>query len=558
MKTLRPYQNAALKSLWHWLENNEGNPLVVAPVGAGKSLMIAEFIKQAHDFFPRTRIVMLTHVKELLEQNAEELLEQYKGVDFGFYCAGLNQKRLHNDITFASIQSVHNKLGDFNRTPDIIIIDECHLISHKGNTQYRKFIDAVQAINPYARAIGFTGTPFRADTGRLTEGQNKLFDDVAYEIGMDFMIGQGYWAKPVCPAVATKMDVSGVKVRGGDYVAGELERAVNTHEINDACVKELLELGKDRKKWLVFTAGIQHCEDVCQELHNAGVTVAHITGDTPKQERIANIERFRRGEIRCLVNVAVLTTGFNVPDIDLLAFMRPTRSPVLYIQTIGRGVRPVYEGDYDLSTQEGRLASIANSRKPDCMVLDFGGVVDALGPIDAVSIEKTYQGEKERDGKGDAIIKICPSCGAECAASQRYCYNCSHCFIKLDEKSDNKAIVTSDEKPEWWDVIAMSTDIHEKPGKTRSMRVSYHCLTEHFKEWICFEHSGYAQQKSRAWHEKFKPHDKQEFVADVKVATMIDYKTPSRILVKRDGKYWRVIDYEFNAEENELFEEITF
>ena len=133
----------------------------------------------------------------------------------------------------------------------------------------------------------------------------------------------------------------------------------------------------------------------------------------------------------------------------------------------------MYEGNYDLSTQEGRLASIANSRKPDCMVLDFGGVVDALGPIDAVSIEKTYEGEKERDGKGEAIIKICPSCGAECAASQRYCYNCSHCFIKLDEKSDNKAIVTSDEEPEWWDVIAMSTDIQ---WKNRSMRVSYHCL----------------------------------------------------------------------------------
>ena len=123
---------------------------------------------------------------------------------------------------------------------------------------------------------------------------------------MDFMIDQGYWAKPVCPAVATKMDVSGVKVRSGDYVAGELERAVNTHEINDACVKELLELGKDRKKWLVFTAGIQHCEDVCQELYNAGVTVAHITGDTPKQERIANIERFRRGKYAVLLMLLCL------------------------------------------------------------------------------------------------------------------------------------------------------------------------------------------------------------------------------------------------------------
>ena len=123
------------------------------------------------------------------------------------------------------------------------------------------------------------------------------------------------------------------------------------------------------------------------------------------------------------------------------------------------------EGNYDLSTQEGRLASIANSRKPDCMVLDFGGVVDALGPIDAVSIENIMKAKKRRKGRG--YHKDMPlSCGAECAASQRYCYNCSHCFIKLDEKSDNKAIVTSDEEPEWWDVIAMSTDIHESYKNT--------------------------------------------------------------------------------------------
>ena len=120
MKTLRPYQNAAEVSLFKYLFEKKGNPLVVAPVAAGKSLMIANFIKKLHEYYPRTRIVMLTHVKELLQQNAAELIEQYEGVDMGFYCAGLNQKRLHNDVTFASIQSINNKLGNINRVPEIM------------------------------------------------------------------------------------------------------------------------------------------------------------------------------------------------------------------------------------------------------------------------------------------------------------------------------------------------------------------------------------------------------------------------------------------------------
>jgi len=557
MKTLRPYQAAAEKSLFKYLFEKKGHPLVVAPVGAGKSLMIAEFIKKLHDLYPRTRIIMLTHVKELLSQNAAELMEQYKDVDMGFYCAGLNQKRLHNDVTFASVQSINSKLGNINRVPEIIIIDEAHLISHKSKTQYRKFIDGALALNPNCRVIGFTGTPFRADTGRLDEGENKLFDEVAYEIGMDFMIDEGYWARPVCPKIATKMDVSGVKVRGGDYVAGELERTVNTAELNDDCVKEMIKLGKNRKKWLVFTAGVQHAEDVTAELKSAGIVAEYITGDTPKSERSAIIAAYKRGEIRCLVNVAVLTTGFNVPDIDMLVFMRPTKSPVLYIQTVGRGVRPVYQDGYDLSTKEGRLAAIAASIKPDCMVLDFGNVVATLGAIDQVSIEKKYQGEVEPVEGDEAVTKICPSCGTECAGAQRYCYNCGYCFIDLQKEAANKAIMSSDEQPEWVNVLECWTDKHNKIGGHPSMKVTYATMSQAIREWVCFEHHNYeegnnkrfAWEMAQAWHNKRLP--EMDVPRSVDEAVKIDYPTPTRIKIRRKGKYHEVMDYDFGAKEPE-------
>ena len=314
MKTLRPYQAAAQKSLFKYLFENTGNPLVVAPVGAGKSLMIAEDIKKLHEMYPRTRIVMLTHVKELLEQNAEELAEQYPFCDFGFYCAGLKQKRLHNDVTFASIQSVNKKIADFNRAPEIIIIDECHLISHKSNTQYRKFIEDVQSLNPNCRVIGYTGTPFRSDTGRLDAGKNKLFDDVAYEIGMDFMIDEGYWAKPFCPKIDTEMDVTGVKVQGGDYVAKDLQETVNTTEMNDACVTEMMQLGKGRNRWLIFTAGVQHAEDVTAELNRRGVEARCVHSDKDSMENDQTLKDHKAGKFKALVNVAKLTTGYNDPN----------------------------------------------------------------------------------------------------------------------------------------------------------------------------------------------------------------------------------------------------
>lgn len=563
MKILRPYQNAAEVSLFKYLFEKKGNPLVVAPVAAGKSLMIGNFIKQLHEYYPRTRVVKLTHVKELLQQNAEELIEQYPGVDMGFYCAGLNQKRLHNDVTFASIQSVHSKIGNFNRIPQIIIIDECHLISHKDSTTYRKFIDGVLNINPNCRVIGYTGTPFRADTGRLDEGENKLFDDVAYEISMEFMIQQGYWAKPVCPEIATKIDVSGVAVRGGDYVAGQLQDKINTHEVNDACVKEMIAKGQSRRKWLVFTAGVQHAHDVAEELRMAGVTSAVVTGETPPHERDSIIRSFREGKIRCLVNVAVLTTGFNVPDIDLLAFMRPTRSPVLYIQTIGRGVRPVYADGYDLDDLNGRLSAIANSVKPDCMVLDFGNVVGTLGPIDQVSIKKKYTGEKPQEDVGEAITKVCPSCGAECAAAQRYCYACSYCFIELEEKASNKAIMSSDTEPEWVEVLGMYQSKHQTPDSWQpSMKVTYSTMLGTIREWICFEHwkAEVGEPKRFAWDKAVEWHNARR--SDLPVpndaydASNIEYPEPSRIKVRLKGKYYEVLDYDFEPKQPEQnFEE---
>lgn len=548
MKELRTYQEAATKSLWLFLHDNPNrHPLVVAPVGAGKSLLIGEFVKRIQAEYSRTRIVMLTHVKELLEQNMAELKEQYPSCDAGFYSASLKQKRMNNDVTFASIQSIYSKANEFNRAPELILVDECHLIPHKIQTRYRQFINDCLKLNPNLRVIGFTGTPFRADSGRLDEGDNRLFDSVAYEIPMKYMFDEGYLCRPILPegGVKTLIDVEGVKTRVGDYIQSELEKAVDKAEITDPCVEEIIELGKDRKRWLVFTAGIDHCMHVTAALRERGVSCDMITGKTPQKERKAIIERYNKGELTCLVNVAVLTTGFNSPPIDLLAFMRPTRSPVLYVQTIGRGLRPVYAAGYDLSTKQGRLDAIANSGKPNCLVLDFGQVVQALGAIDEVEIRKQYTEEEKKQSKPQDK-KICPSCAELCFIQQRTCHKCGYVFseLKLDQKADNQSKIVSDEnKPLIYKVIGMKTYLNpsKEEGKPPTMRVEYATMFKGFRDYISFE--GKAKFRGAAWHKTMLP--KIPCPATVADALKIQYPMPDTIEVAKEkdenGKTWEKV-----------------
>jgi DNA repair protein RadD len=499
----------------------------------------------------------VTHVKELLQQNCDEMLEQYPDANIGFYCASLGQKIMYRDITFASIQSIYKKAHLSNKAFDLIIIDEVHLVSHKDTTSYRKFIKDCKAINPLCRVIGLTGTPFRSDTGRLDEGENALFKKISYEIPMSFMIDEGYWVKPTTKNNKI-IDASNVKTRGGDYIEKDLQALVNDPDKTKACVDEILLHGQTRNKVLIFTAGKKHAEDVYNEITSRGEKAEFITDETKNRDDI--IERYKKGDFKYLINIAVLTTGFNVPSIDMLVFLRPMKSPVLYIQSTGRGVRTVYAHGHDLSTKEGRLEAIANSNKKDCFVLDLAGVVDNLGAIDELEIRKSYTGEKEKDGEGNAPFKICPSCSAECATVQKYCYDCGYSFLSqaLNTTNTKAEIISFNQEPVEHDVIDVLYEIHEKKKTKdqsgfvpRSLKVTYITNVGTYSEFICFEHHCFEKDDKRryawsvacAWHKKRRPDIDPPLTIDG--ALQIDYPKPSSIVVKKEGKYWRVISYEF-------------
>ena len=419
---LRPYQRAAIDAIYAYFTVETGHPLVVIPTAGGKSLVMAAFIQEVLAQWPDERIIILTHVRELISQNFSELIRLWPEAPAGMYSAGLNRRDVQAQILFAGIQSVHKKAYAIQRA-DLVLVDEAHLIPRSANTTYRRFLGDLTRINPQLKIIGLTATPYRLDSGMLHVGTDALFDDIAFEVSVRELIDEGYLAPLISKPTSTQLDVSGVGTRGGEFVAGQLEAAVDQDPITQAAIDEVVAYGRDRRSWLLFCAGVDHALHVCEAVRSRGFSCATIFGDTPKAERDRIIAAFKRGEVRALASMGVLTTGFNAPAVDLIAMLRPTKSTGLYVQMAGRGTR---------------LALGKN----DCLVLDFAGNVARHGPIDLVKPRNKLNGE----GNGEAPTKVCPECQTINALTARMCIECDYLFplpeVQLEATATTRPILS--------------------------------------------------------------------------------------------------------------------
>ena len=475
MLDLRPYQRAAIDGLYnYWAAKKGDNPLIVAPTGSGKSLIIAHLVKDAMSF-PGTRVLMLTHVKELLEQNATELLNLYREADVGFYSASLKKKVLHRAVTFAGIQSIHKRAFEMIPPPDLVIVDECHLIPRSDSTRYNKFLSDLKLANPAVKIVGLTATPYRLDSGWLHKGEGAIFDGIAYDIPVADLMEQGFLAPVVSKAGARKIDLSEVGHRGGEFIESELAKAASDPELVRETVAEIVKYGADRRAWLIFACGVIHANMIRDEFQTHGIEAHVVTGADGMTERAEKIERFRRGDYKCLINVNVLTTGFNVPHVDLVALVRATESAGLYVQIVGRGTR------------------IAPG-KTDCLVLDYGDNVMRHGFIDKVKPKI-----KSKVEDGEAPCKECPSCQTIQHAAMRNCVVCGYAFpppvLNHGNKAYSGAMISTQVQAEWVDVDDVGYSRWRKEGKPDSIRVTYYCGLIKVSEWLCPDHGGYAAER---------------------------------------------------------------
>ena len=258
---LRDYQQRTITELYAWFEaGNEGNPCLVLPTGSGKSHIIAALCKDALQSWPETRILMLTHVKELIAQNAEKMRQHWPNAPMGIYSAGLNRKDLGEPITFAGIQSVRTKASQIGHV-DLIIIDEAHLVSHKDEGGYRTLLANLRAINGNLRIIGLTASPYRLGHGYITD-KPAIFDALIEPVSIEELIHKGYLSTLRSKLTTTKLEVDGVKKRGGEYIEAELQAKVDTKDKNAKVVREIIALAGERKSWLVFCAGVNHAQHI--------------------------------------------------------------------------------------------------------------------------------------------------------------------------------------------------------------------------------------------------------------------------------------------------------
>lgn len=529
MTSLRPYQQAAIKSVIdYWMEGG-GNPLVSMATGTGKSVVIAGLVKGLEAINPGIRTVMLVHSRELVAQNAQALLRNHPTANIGINSAGLGRRDRRQPILFASIQSIFREDAYSIGPRDVILIDEAHLTPRSGDGMYRTFLAKMREANPDMRVAGFTATPFRLDSGRLDKGKDRLFDDLVYDYGIREGITDGYLSPLVSRATAQRLDVSGVAKRGGEFVAGALEVAVDQDWITREAVNEIVSLGADRRSWLVFCAGVSHAEHVRDEIRSRGVTCEMVTGETPTGERDRILRGFKDGTIRCLTNVSVLTTGFDAPGTDLVAMLRPTLSTGLYIQMVGRGTR---------------LAS----GKDNALVLDFAGNVRRHGPVDAVEVGGASGGDKDGAAKEtDVRAKECPSCSTLVALSARTCPTCDHEWAAPPEKPKHEAradagvSILTTEPPAWVPVDDMRFAKHTKPGSHATFRVEYWSGVATYRQWLCFDHDpGYAREKAKAWWRQVAGTTPPESV-DEALARQAEIVPPDEIRVKPSGKFFEIV-----------------
>jgi len=365
---------------------------------------------------------------------------------------------------------------------------------------YRTFLAEAKVVNPQVRVIGLTATPFRLDSGAICRPEGIL-NHVCYEVGVRELIRDGYLCPLVTKAGRRKADFARLHVRGGEFVPGEVEELMDQEGLVSAACAEIVALTQDRRSVLVFASGVRHGRHVARVLERtSGRQCGFICGETPAGERAELIARFRRDDrgslfgrepLKYLVNVNVLTTGFDAPNIDCVAILRPTLSPGLWYQMVGRGFR-------------------LHPAKQDCLVLDFGGNALRHGPVDQLKMPGQATG-----GSAAAPAKECPECQAVIAAGYAVCPECGHQFPpperqNHDTQASTAGVLSGQVSDTEYEVLDVVYNVHTKrgapPDAPRTMRVDYHIgLYEWRSEWVCLEHTGYARWKAEQWWRRRSP-----------------------------------------------------
>lgn len=460
-RQLRPYQEDAVTETLRLLADG-AHPCLMLPTGSGKSLCIAALIQR----LPQdARILVVTHRQELVEQDSDELaafVDDQTALDYGIYAAGLARRDLTGRVIFGGLQSVYRQMDRLQNAGAFthILIDEAHRCPPTDTpSMYQRIFDACAD----AQRVGLTATPYRLDSGPIYGGDLNWFDALAYELGMRALTPE-YLSPLKGLLTAHNINLAGVRTKAGEYVTSDLEQAASEEALIRGALDDLCTLGADRKSWMIFCVSVNHARLVTAMLRERGISAECVLGTTEQDTRKALVEGFRAGAYRAFVNCEVGTTGFNIPQVDLVGLFYSTKSKAKLVQTLGRGSRKA-------------------PGKCDCVILDWGNNIERHRPLDDTLCSITKAGE----GDGEAPL---------CGGGPRRLHHARQAsdIDPMSDGTESGEATTYPVESVTYEVKRASRD----PSKTMVV-VRYQTPRRTITQYLCVEHPGFAREQARSW-----------------------------------------------------------
>lgn len=577
MYQLRPYQQAAVDSTIKFFQKKRDPAVIVLPTGAGKSLVIAELARIA-----KGRVLVLAHVKELVEQNHAKY-ESY-GLKAGVFSASLGKKDKDQKAIFGSIQSVARADENFFSDFSLLVIDECHRVAEEGATQYQEVIKKLKDLNPKLCILGLTATPYRLGMGWIYENslngeiktdQPRFFKTCVYELPLSFMIKNHFLTRPVKVDIpVTSYDFSELTDKNRMYTISEVEELLkNQKRLTPLIVNNIVDITERfvRQGVMIFSSTVHHAQEIFSYLPEGQARI--VLGDTEISERDRIVSDFKDKKFKYLVNVSVLTTGFDAPHVDVVAIMRPTESNGLYQQIVGRGLR----------LSEG---------KTDCFILDYTGMghdiftpdindkrpskesTPVLVPCPQCGFENSFWGLVDMDGdvvehygrkcRGAEIhpqtlaplpctyrfrSKLCHACGEENDLTAKSCHKCHVALIDADAKlkqaklSKNAHVLTPEK-------ITFDERLDKNSNPYLEVRY-YDCDGQYVSEAHFFTHSS----SLKRFEINFLRSHLRRPEQTIQIKTPMDLiknqkhlRLPSFVIARKQDKFWKITEKVFAEE----------
>ncbi|GLP97961.1 DEAD/DEAH box helicase [Paraferrimonas sedimenticola] len=563
---LRNYQRESVDAVIRHFRESKEAAVVVLPTGAGKSLVIAELARIA-----RHKVLVLTHVKELVEQNADKI--QALGQSAGIYSAGLKRKDTREKVLVASIQSAARNLEDFSQQFSLVVIDECHRASEDDDSQYQSLLKHLKKHNPALCLLGLTATPYRLDSGWVYQrhyhgvirsDKPKPFGPCLFELPLRHLIKKGYLTPPLLyDGVSIQYDFQQLSApQFGDYPSAEIDKILsNSGRATTQIIDQVQSLAAQRKGVIIFAASVRHGREILKLLK--GESAAFICADTSSDERAQIIDDFKASKIKYLINVSVLTTGFDAPHVDLIAILRPTASVSLYQQMVGRGLR----------LDEG---------KSDCLVVDYAAngfdlyapeigeprpnpnTVPVQVPCPECGFANVFWGKCDRDGdviehygrrcQGETPVgsgqqcqfrfrsRVCPDCGAENDIAARQCQQCQSTLVDPDKHLSQ---VLKRQHHHLFRCTGIQL-LQERDAKGRDKLVVVYLdeMANEFKQSFIYDTPA---QKAACYHQFIKTHlaapgteFRPKTLAEL-VAQAHRFRFPDLLLLHKQKRHWSLV-----------------